>query len=71
MVDTLKLKARIMSAGHTQRSLAEALHINKNTLNSKVNGAVQFNVDEVGRICELLHIETPEEKCAIFLHGSS
>lgn len=71
MVNTLQLKARIMSEGYTQRSLAKEIGINKNTLNSKVNGNVQFNIDEVEKICKVLHINTSEDKCAIFLQGTS
>ena len=71
MVNTLQLTARIMGEGHTQRSLAKAIGINKNTLNSKINGSTQFNVDEVDRICKELHIDSAEDKCAIFLQGSS
>lgn len=71
MVDTLKLKARIVGAGFTQRKLAEALGMNKNTLSAKVNGNVQFNTEEVCKICSLLNIESAEDKCAIFLHESS
>lgn len=71
MVNALQLKARILSEGHTQRSLAKVIGISKNTLNSKINGSVQFNIDEVEKICDALHIDAPEEKCAIFLHGSS
>lgn len=71
MVNTLKLKARIIGEGYSQRSLAKAIGINKNTLNSKVNGNVQFNIDEVDKICEVLHINTADDKCAIFLQGTS
>lgn len=71
MVNALQLKARIMSEGHTQRSLAKAIGISKNTLNSKINGGSQFNIDEVEKICDVLHIHDPEDKCAIFLRGTS
>ncbi len=71
MVNSMQLKARIMGEGYTQRSLANAIGISKNTLNSKVNGNVQFNLDEVEKICKVLHIDTSEEKCAIFLQGTS
>lgn len=66
-MNSLKLKARIMEHGYTQRTLANELGMNKNTLNSRVNGETKFRVDEVERICELLHITTAEEKCSIFL----
>ena len=66
-----KLKSRIVEAGYTQKSLAKAMGISKNTLNSKINGKTQFNLKEVDTLCELLAICAPEEKAQIFLICSS
>lgn len=71
MIHSLRLKAIILEKGYTQRTLAERLGINKNTLNSKINGNSQFNIDEVDQICKILGINSAEEKCSIFLHNSS
>lgn len=71
MIHSLRLKAIILEKGYTQRTLSERLGINKNTLNSKINGNSQFNIDEVDQICKLLDINSAEEKCSIFLHNSS
>lgn len=66
-MNILKLKAKMIEHGYTQRSLAHELGMNKNTLNSRINGESSFRVDEVEKVCVLLDITTPEEKCAIFL----
>ncbi len=62
---------RMVMAGFTQKSLAEAIHISKNTLNNKINGRSFFDTREIEEICQLLHIETAEEKAEIFLSQSS
>lgn len=62
-----KLKGKIAEAGFTQRSLAKALGMSKNTLNSKVNGKTPFNTLEIQKICALLHIQENAEKADIFL----
>lgn len=62
-----KLKGKIAEAGYSQRSLAMELGMSKNTLNSKINGKVPFNTDEIERICEKLNIHDNAEKAAIFL----
>lgn len=62
-----KLKGKIAEAGYSQRSLAAALGMSKNTLNSKVNGKIPFNTVEIELICEKLDIHDVAEKAAIFL----
>lgn len=62
-----KLKGKMAEKGYSQRSLAAALGISKNTLNAKVNGKVPFNTLEVAKICEVLEIREGSEKVAIFL----
>ena len=62
-----KLRGKIVEAGFSQRSLAKALGISKNTLNAKVNGRTPFNTDEIELICDKLGIRDGAEKAAIFL----
>ncbi len=62
-----KLKGKIAEAGFSQRTLAEALGMSKNTLNAKVNGKVPFNTVEIELICKVLDIRDITEKAAIFL----
>lgn len=63
-----KLKGKIVEAGFSQRSLASALGMSKNTLNSKVNGKTPFNTIEIERICKILGIYDAAEKASIFLN---
>ena len=58
-------------AGYTQKSLAKAADMSVNSLNAKINGRAEFTIDEVDVLCDLLHIETPDEKVEIFLVKSS
>lgn len=66
-MDTAKLKGRIMAAGYTQKTLAEVLKMNLNTLNRKINGRSQWNLKEIARLCEVLGIADDGEKIEIFL----
>lgn len=67
MVDTVKLKARMVEKGYTQRSLAAKMKRNKNTLNAKLNGKANFDTEEVSMMCEILEISDPVEKVLYFL----
>lgn len=67
-----ELKGKIVAAGYSQKSLAEAMtaagsKISENTLSKKVNGRVPFDTDEVTCICGLLGIHDNDEKAYIFL----
>ena len=66
MIDTKRLKSKIVLSGMTQRSLAEAVGMSVNTLNSKINGSSSFRCDEVEAICNTLGIDSAEEKLGIF-----
>ena len=66
MVDTAKLKARMVLGGHTQRTLAKETKIGITSLNEKINNKQVFRCDEVDKICEVLQIIDAEEKCEIF-----
>jgi len=54
-------------AGYTQKSFALELGISKNTLNNKLNGRGSFSPEQIKIICEKLSIESPLDKCEIFL----
>lgn len=66
-----KLVGRIAEAGYTQGSLAQAMKMSKNSLNSKINGKSQFNLKEIEQMCEILSINSLEEKAQIFSGESS
>ena len=67
MVNPNLLKGKITAAGYTQQKLATAVGMSVNSLNAKINGRKTFDADEVIRICNVLGIVNPEEKCEIFL----
>lgn len=71
MINTNLLKAKIIANGFTQERIAQKMGMSKNTFSSKINNKAPFNIAEVFQLCELLHIESAEEKCAIFLAGAS
>lgn len=72
MVNVNKLKARMILAGHTQRTLVAELRdkgfpMTENTLSAKMNGKSQFYVEDALAICEILGIDRAEDKAEIFL----
>ena len=67
MINTNLLKGKILSAGFTQQTLAPLVKMSVNSLNAKINGRKVFDTDEVERICDILNITDPVEKCLIFL----
>lgn len=62
-----KLIGILAEKGISQRALAEELGISKNTVNAKLNGRTAFDTFEVMKLCAILGITSPEEKCEIFL----
>lgn len=67
MVNTNLLKGKIVAKGYTQTQVAEKMHISVNSLSAKINGKKAFTLPEVARLCEILGITDPKEKCEIFL----
>jgi transcriptional regulator with XRE-family HTH domain len=61
VVNTNKVKARIMELGLTQEDVAKKLGIDYSTFNVKINNNRRFYVDEVAKLCELLNIKTSTE----------
>ena len=71
MTNSKRLRARMLEAGFSQRTLASEIKMSVNTLNRKINNKRSFNCDEVDAICEALHIDDPEEMANIFLSKPS
>ena len=67
MVNVQRLKAKILLAGYTQKTLAPDMKMSLNTLNAKVNGRAPIYCDEALRFCNVLGINDPIEKVEIFL----
>lgn len=66
-----RLRARMIEAGYTQRSLAQAIGKSENTLSNKMSGKTPFTTDEVLAICDCLHIIDNGERAQIFLSKAS
>lgn len=60
MVNTLKLKARIMEFGFTQKDVAKALDIALPTVSQKLNNKRPMYLQEADIIANLLEISTQE-----------
>jgi len=67
LVNANLFRAKMVEAGYSQRRLAADIPMAENTLGSKINGRGYFNTAQVERICLLLKITDPVEKCKIFL----
>lgn len=67
MLNKNLLKAAIVKAGYTQGKLAKCIGMSANTLSSRITGSSHFNVDEIDRICSVLHIIHNSDKADIFL----
>ena len=57
-----KLKARMVEAGETYRTLSEKVKIPLVTLNNKINGHSQFNIAEAVEVCNVLKIDINQIK---------
>lgn len=51
-----KLKGKILEVFGTQAAFAEALGINKATLNGKLNNRSQWSSNEIAKACDLLGV---------------
>lgn len=61
------LKAKMVEAGYTQRSLASEMNMSPTTLNLKLSGRRALDIREVEMLCDILGIHEPADKVNIFL----
>lgn len=61
------LLAKMAEKGFTRGRLAEMVGISPTSMGAKINGKQDFCIDEVVKICDVLAIESNEEKAKIFL----
>ena len=76
MVDTQKLRYRMVLMGYSQRGLVAEINsrgvkISENTFSSKMTGKSSFDCDLVDVICDILEVEEPAHKAEIFLAKAS
>lgn len=72
MVDTNKLKARMVLNGHTQKSLANEMTLrgvktSEKTLSYKMTAKSQFDCEDADVICEILGVHNLADRAEIFL----
>lgn len=65
MINTNRLKAKIVEHGLTQLEVAKLLDISQATLSLKLNNARPMDLDEAEKLSEILGI-MPEEFCSYF-----
>lgn len=66
MTNTKLLNEKIKASGLKKSYIAKAIGRTQSTLSRKIAGKHDFKVSEINVLCEILPIETPEEKEAIF-----
>jgi predicted XRE-type DNA-binding protein len=52
----------------SQKELANKLGITENTLSLKINGSLSTTTKDALKICEILHINSLEDRAKIFLN---
>lgn len=60
MINTLKVKSRMVELGLNQKDVAEALSISLPTVSQKINNKRPMYLDEVAKLAELLMIDEAE-----------
>lgn len=60
MTNTNKLKGKIAECGYTLTSLSDEMKISRPALRNKINGASDFRVSEIDKLCSVLSIERSE-----------
>lgn len=56
MVNSLKLKGKLVEKGHTQLDLANFLNLSAPTVSQKLNNVRPISLNEAEKICEFLKI---------------
>lgn len=72
MVDVNRLRSRMVLMGYTQKTLAaemtaRGVKTSENTLSSKFTGKSTFDCDDADVISDILGVESPSDRAAIFL----
>ena len=65
MVNTAKLKGKIVEAGYNFTTFADVIKMSRPTLRNKLNGKADFKADEIEKICLTANI-SQAEMIAIF-----
>lgn len=57
MVDSRKIRARIIELGLSRQQIAAALDVSEHTLHNKINGLTPFKADEAYQLAKMLGVE--------------
>ena len=66
MTDSKLLRKHIKDSGLKLYVIAEKMGITRYTLSNKIENVTEFLVSEIEQICEILHIDSLEERDRIF-----
>ena len=66
MTDTELLKARIQKSGYKIAFLAEQMELSRQGLYHKINDRHEFTASEIEKLCDLLGVDSLEERSRIF-----
>ena len=66
MTDTAKLNKRIEDSGLKKSYIAKVLGMADSTLSRKISNVQDFKASEIDALCNILGIDSLEEKEAIF-----
>lgn len=66
MINTKLLKSYFVKNGFTQEEIAKKVGISYQSLSDKINNKVQFKVDEVSALCEILEITNDKDSIFFF-----
>lgn len=61
MINTKLLKSYFVKQGLKQEEIAKKVGISYQSLSNKINNKVQFKVDEVSSLCEILEITNDKD----------
>lgn len=67
MTNTALLRQRIKDSGLKLQYIADYIGISRVSLTMKIENVSEFRQTEIKKLCEILRIETAEEKTLIFL----
>lgn len=51
----------IFTSGYSVEELSKMLKVNESILKAKINGKIEFNVEEIINLVEILNIRNPKE----------
>ncbi len=60
MINTQKIKARIMEVGSNQNACANAIHVAQSTFSQKINNVRPMTLEEAEALADFLKIPDPE-----------